>query len=106
MSTTASVASVNVGGKSTAQILEEAKTRHQRLADRRQRVQVELEAAARQLEEAQDEAEREFGTRDLEALRELYAQREKENEQKVQEFVANLDELETALNEVEGQLAT
>lgn len=92
-------------GKSTAQILEESKARHQALAERRQRLQVELEAAARQLEEAESEAEREFGTRDLNELRELYAKREEENERKVSEFVSALDALEASLAEVERQLA-
>lgn len=92
--------------KTAAQVLEENKARYQSLAERRQRVQVELEAAARQLEEAQNEAERDFGTRDLAELRNLYTQREQENERLVTEFVSELDALEASLAEVERQLAS
>ena len=96
----------SVGSPSTAQLLEEHKARHQTLTERRQRVQVELETAARQLEEAQSEAERDFGTRDLAELRNLYTEREQENERKVSQFIEDLNALEAALAEMERQLAS
>jgi len=95
-----------VGTKGAAHLLEEHKARHAALTERRQRVQVELEAAARQLEEAQAEAERDFGTRDLAELRALYAQREQENERKVSQFIDDLNALEASLADVERQLAS
>lgn len=107
MSTVKNAAALrSVGSPSTAQLLEEHKARHQTLTERRQRVQVELETAARQLEEAQTEAEREFGTRDLAELRNLYTQREQENERKVAQFIEDLNALEAALAEVERQIAS
>jgi hypothetical protein len=106
MSTAQNTVLKSVSGKSAAQVLEENKARYQALIERRQRLQVELEAAARQLREAQDEAERDFGTRDIDALRAMYAKREEENEQKVAQFVQDLDALEAALVEVERQLAS
>jgi len=92
--------------KSAAQILEEQKARYQALIERRTKVFVELEPAGRQLEEAEAEAEREFGTRDLAQLRKMYLEREQENERRVNEFLQSLETLEQELAEVERQLAS
>lgn len=92
--------------KTSAQILEENRGRHQSLLERKQRVEVELRAAGHQLAEAQAEAQRDFGTSDLDALRTLYATREQENADKVSAFVAGLDALEQELADVERQLAS
>ena len=62
-------------------------------------------AAQRQLKEARAEAEQEFGTGDLAALRKLYADRERENEQAVDRFVRELDEREAALAKAEAALS-
>lgn len=106
MSTVTNTAGLKaVGTKSTAQVLEEQKARHAALAERRQRAQVEMEHSARQLEEAQEEAEREYGTREVPALRTLFTEREQENERKVAQFIEDLNALEAALVEVERQLA-
>lgn len=92
--------------KNAAQLLEEQKTRFQTLLNRRTAVQVELATAERQLKEAGDEAEEEFGTRDIGQLRELFSSRETDNARKVQEFIGNLDALEAGLKEVEARLAS
>jgi hypothetical protein len=92
--------------KSAAQQLEEQKARHQALVQRRTKVQVELESAARQYAEAQAEAQREFGTGDLEELRALYLRSEAENERAVQQFAKELDALETAVADAEQQLVS
>jgi hypothetical protein len=92
--------------KSAAQLLEEQKTRYDALVRRRTTVQVELEAANRQYTEAQEEAKKEFGTGDLDALRALYVQSEAENERKVRQFAQELDALETAVGDAEQQLAS
>ena len=87
-------------------LLEQGKARHQKLAQRLTKVQVEVETATRQLRDAQEEAQREFGTSDLNSLRALYEQREADNARMVAEFVAQLDSLEQALSDVERQLAS
>ena len=91
-------------GPSAAQRLEAAKDRYQKLLDRATRVKIELQAASNQLAEARTEAEVDFGTGDLEGLRARYAEIERENEQRVGEFLQALDSQEQSLSEVEAQL--
>ena len=90
--------------KTSTQLLEEHKSRYAALVQRRTKVEVERESARRQYAEAQEEALREFGTGDLEALRQLYLQSEAENERKVQQFGRELDALESAVVDAEHQL--
>ena len=92
------------GGSSAAQRLEEARSRHRQMIERRAKAQADFEAAKRQLKEAREEAEQEFGTGDLASLRKLYADRERENEQAVDKFVRELDEREMALRQAETAL--
>ncbi len=92
------------GGSPAAQRLEEAKARHRQMIERRAKAQADFEAAERQLKEAREEAEQEFGTGDLAALRKLYADRERANEQAVELFVSELNERESALREAEAAL--
>lgn len=91
-------------GSPAAQRLEEAKARHRQMIERRAKAQADFEAAERQLKEAREEAEREFGTGDLTELRKLYADRERENEQSVDQFVNALNQGEAALQEAEAAL--
>lgn len=92
-------------GKSAAQRLEDLRERHKSLSERRTRVEVEVQAASRQLEEAQQEAMEEFGIRDLEGLRTVYKEREQSNESLLQKFAQELDTVEQQLTEAERQLA-
>ncbi len=92
------------GGSPAAQRLEEAKARHRQMIERRAKAQADFEAADRQLREARAEAEQEFGTGDLAELRKLYADRERENEQAVDQFVNALNQGEAALREAEAAL--
>jgi hypothetical protein len=92
--------------KTAVQQLEEQKARHSALIQRRTKVQVEIEAASRQYAEAQEEAVREFGTGNLDALRELYLKNEAENERRVSQFIKDLDALENAIADTEQQLAS
>lgn len=94
-----------VPSSAAAQKLTEQLNRYQALLTRRTRVETEVETAARQLTEAQAEAQREFGTGDLVKLRTLYVESEAENERLVREFTEQLDALERALQEAEKQLA-
>lgn len=90
--------------KSAVEKLEEGKRRLVSLTDRRTRLQVELEAARRQLKEAQLEAELEFGTSDLNALRNLFKEREEQNNAAVEAFLESLSDLESALKKTEQAL--
>lgn len=91
--------------KSAAQLLEESKAKLTKLHERRTRAQTLLDAEAKRLAEARQEAEREFGTSDLEALRKLYAERSSENNCKVLEFMDVVENTERQLADVERQLA-
>ena len=93
------------GGSPAAQRLEDARARHRQMIERRAKAQADFDAAERQLKEARAEAEQEFGTGDLAALRKLYGERERENEQAVDRFVRELDEREAALKQAEAALA-
>ena len=92
--------------KTAAQLLEEQKARFNALAERRNRVAVELETAARQYAEAEAEAVREFGTGNLDELRQLYTTNEAENERRVRQFITEVDAVETTLSDIEKQLAS
>lgn len=83
--------------KSAIERLEEGKRRLLTLTDTRTRLEVELQAARRQLAEAQQEAEQEFGTSDLDKLRALFRDREERNNKAVEAFLDALTEAENSL---------
>lgn len=91
--------------KTPAAILDEQKTRLSRLAERRTRLQVSQENNQRQLAEAQAEAQKLFGTSDLDQLRELFRQGEATNGQAVVDFMMALDDVETRLHDIERQIS-
>lgn len=92
--------------------LEQSKQRVERANARRQRIQVQLEAARQQYAEAVKEAEAAYGTSDLAKLRTLLAQQEADNEKAIREFVLAVEDfesfivrIETALNNPEAMTA-
>jgi len=89
--------------KTPVQQLEEQKTRLATLQERHTRVQVKLEAERQALQEAQAEARALFGTSDLEELRNLFRQRQVDNERQVADFIQALDDVERRLGDVERQ---
>lgn len=89
--------------KTPVQQLEEQKTRLATLQERHTRVQVKLEAERQALQEAQAEALALFGTSDLEELRNLFRQRQVDNERQVADFIQALDDVERRLGDVERQ---
>lgn len=90
--------------KSAVERLEAGKRQLAALIDRRTRLQVELEATKRQLKEAQLEADLEYGTADLTALRNLYKEREAQNNAAVEAFLQSLTDLEVELKKTEQAL--
>lgn len=87
--------------KNAVAMLDESKKKLEVLTQRRTRIQVELETARRQFQEACDEAKKEFGTSDLGELRELYRTREAENNTKALDFAMAVEEAEAQLHEIE-----
>lgn len=91
--------------KNAVAMLEESKKKFETLVQKRTRIQVELETAKRQFLEASEEAKSEFGTADLGELRELYRNREAENNAKAVEFAMAVEDLEAQLAEIEQKAA-
>lgn len=91
--------------KSAIERFEETNKRFETLKERRRRVQVQIETTKAQLLEACADAKTEFGTDNLNELRELYRNREAENLQKVTDFTAAVDEAEQELVTIEQKAA-
>ncbi len=89
--------------KSAADQLKALQVKHQALKDRKIRLQTEMETAQRELAAAQREAEEAFGTSDVDQLRNLYDETERENAAKIEAFGAQLADIEKMLNEGLGQ---
>lgn len=91
--------------KNSIEILEEQKKRLAALQERRTRAEVRLETERKALEEARADALRLFGTNDLDALRNLYRERQDDNDRKVVEFMLALDTVEQKLSDIERQVS-
>lgn len=91
--------------KSAIERFEETNKRFETLKDRRRKVQVQIETTKAQLLEACADAKAEFGTDNLNELRDLYRNREAENLQKVIDFTAAVDEAEQELVTIEQKAA-
>jgi hypothetical protein len=82
------------------QDIETLKRRHAALDKERTTAQANLANAVRQLAELKDEAQKAYGTDDLDALRQKLKQMREENERKRAEYQKHLDEVEAKLAEV------
>lgn len=85
--------------------LNQSKQKLAALAERRTRVQVQLEAARQQLSEARVQAETEYGTADVARLREILAERDKANTAAAEQFQLAVTEFESFLTRIEQALA-
>lgn len=100
---------VEQGASSTSQaalaLLEQHKKRIEQLAARQTRIQVQLETARAQYAQAVEQAQAAYGTADLDALRNLLAQKVKANNEAVQAFVQAVEEFDAHLSRIEAALA-
>ena len=87
----------------TAQDIEELKRRYDELNQKRIRTDANLQNATKRLGELKEQAREEFGTDDVEELREKLAEMKTENERKRSDYQSSLDRIETELVEVEKQ---
>lgn len=85
--------------------LEQSKQRVDRTNVRRNRIQVQLEAARQQYAEAVREAEAGHGTADLDKLRAILVDLEAKNTAAVADFVRAVDDYEAFIARIEGALA-
>jgi hypothetical protein len=90
-----------IDSKNAIPTFEAGKKKFEQLVQRRTRLQVELEASRKQFLEASREAEVEFGTSNVNELREQFKSKEATKLQDILEFVMGVDELEAELNDIE-----
>ncbi len=90
--------------KNALELLEQAKQRVEGANTRRQRIQVQLEAARQQYAEAVREAEANYGTADLTLLRAKLVKQEADNEKAIMEFVKAVDGFENFIERIEKAL--
>lgn len=96
--------SQNLSSSSVAQRLEQLKQHADVLTTRATRAQVQLETARKQYDEAVAEAQRDFKTSDLSALRAQLASAEAENAKSVEAYAQAVDEFEKYLVRIETAL--
>lgn len=92
--------------KSNTEILQQGIDKLNTLKKRQMEISVRLEAEKQKLLEAQQEAQELFGTSDLAQLRALLDSKKKENEEKLEKFMSDLDNLESTLATIERQTST
>jgi hypothetical protein len=89
--------------QSPASLFESQKQRLSVLSERRTRMEVARENNQKLLAEARAEAEKLFGTSDLEQLRTLFREGEASNVQAVMDFMMSLDSVEEQLASIDRQ---
>jgi polyhydroxyalkanoate synthesis regulator phasin len=85
------------------QDIEHLKQRYQKLAETRTRAEANLETARTHLEELKKQAREQYGTDDIDELKNKLAQMEEENEKRATEYKQQLDAIEKDLRDVEHQ---
>lgn len=85
--------------------IEQLQQRHATFNKQHIRVQAQLEEAQKRLAELHQEAKAQFGTDDVEQLREKLETMKRENEQKRSEYQASLDQIDAKLKQVESEFS-
>lgn len=94
-----------IDSKTAIPMFEEGKKRYDALVQRHTRLSVELDSARKQYMEGSREAEIEFGTSDINQMREMHRTREAKKLKDILEFVIAVDEVEAELNDIEQKAA-
>lgn len=84
------------------QSIEELTDRYSKLNEKRLTAKANAETAGKRLEELKRQARDEFGTDDVDELREKLKKMEIENERKRAEYQTSLDSIEESLHKVEA----
>lgn len=85
----------------TARTIEQLKSEYEKLNEKKIAAETELKGAEERLKDLQNDAEKEFGTSDVDELTEKLKQMEAENEKQRSEYQALLDKITGELAEVE-----
>lgn len=83
--------------------IEELTNEYERLNERKIQAQTQLDEATNRLRELQEEAEKEFGTSDVEQLQAKLEQMESENERRRQEYQELLEGIASDLEKIEQE---
>jgi chromosome segregation ATPase len=81
--------------------IESLKSRYQTLSHKKTAVDTELKTAKKGLEDLQAKAKSEYGTSDIDELKEKLRAMRTENESKTREYKEHLDRIEEKLNDIE-----
>src|SRR3954453_17514848 len=95
------VGTSGVATSGVATDIESLKREHARLDQERRNAQANLNAAQNQLDQLRTDARKEYGTDDLDLLREKLQQMKSENERKRADYQAHLEGVRAKLGEVE-----
>lgn len=85
----------------TKQSIEELKKRYENLHRKKIQAEANLDNAKKQLEELKEQARKEYGTEDIEALKKKLAEMQAENERRQSEYQQQLNKVESDLAAVE-----
>lgn len=96
----------NPPAEGEVQDFEQLQQRYKRLETERIQAETRLEAARQQLEELKKEARKQWGTDNVDKLREKLTALQAENARKRQEYQASLDAIEAGLKKIEEGLET
>ncbi|MCM2369344.1 hypothetical protein [Aporhodopirellula aestuarii] len=89
----------------TARTIEQLKSEYEQLNERKIQAQTQLQEAQKQLTNLQAEADKDFGTSDVDELKKMLKKMETENEQRRSEYQTLLDKISGELAEVEKATA-
>lgn len=85
--------------------IEQLQQRYAAFSNQHIRVQAQLEEAQKRLAELHQQAKTQFGTDDVDQLRQKLETMKRENEQKRSEYQASLDQIDAKLKEVECEFS-
>jgi hypothetical protein len=87
------------------QDIETLKKRHKELDRQKTTAEANCATADEQLQKLKDDARAKYGTDDVDALKKMLDEMQKENDRKRQEYQKHLDEIEAKLKDIEDQYA-
>lgn len=82
--------------------IEELRERYNELSHKKTAAETKLEQAEEHLRDLQERAKQDYGTCDLEELRQRLEKMSAENQQKTEDYQKHLDEIDQKLSEIES----
>lgn len=82
------------------EVLKDLQSRHQKFHNRKIQIETQRDETNKMLEKLRKQAEKEFGSSDIDVLKKKLAKMTKDNEKKVADYDKQLKTIETKLNAV------